>query len=168
MNVTEKIDVYSYGVILLELLTGRRASDPTFPKDVNIVSWMRSFISSSPNPEPILAADVYESCDARSKNQMLLVLKVASYCTNHQDTNRPTMRDVVQMLEQFDRSSSSVSGVGSSRVGSFMQSGVLAGFSDSDTETLFVDMDQNTTDEDYATADDRSMGSLHSRSGSMF
>ncbi|KAG6541858.1 hypothetical protein Mapa_016686 [Marchantia paleacea] len=168
MNVTEKIDVYSYGVILLELLTGRRASDPTFSKDVSIVSWMRSFISSSPNPEPILAADVYASCDARSKNQMLLVLKVASYCTNHQDSNRPTMRDVVQMLEQFDRSSSSVSGVGSSRLGTFMQPGVFAGYSDSDTETLFVDMDQNTTDDDYATADDRSMGSLHSRSGSLF
>ena len=41
-NLTVKSDVYSYGVVLLELITGRRAVDTARPnEEQNLVTWVR-------------------------------------------------------------------------------------------------------------------------------
>lgn len=43
-KVSEKIDVYSYGVVLLELLSGRRPINAENPKgQENLVMWVRIF-----------------------------------------------------------------------------------------------------------------------------
>lgn len=41
-RATEKGDVYSYGVVLLELISGRRPSDPSLiAEGMNLVGWVR-------------------------------------------------------------------------------------------------------------------------------
>ncbi|XP_038979704.1 receptor protein kinase TMK1-like isoform X1 [Phoenix dactylifera] len=40
-RATEKIDVYSFGVLVLEVLSGKRPTDSSFiEKDLNILGWM--------------------------------------------------------------------------------------------------------------------------------
>lgn len=41
MKITEKSDVYSYGVVVLEVLTGKQPIDPTIPDGLHIVDWVR-------------------------------------------------------------------------------------------------------------------------------
>ncbi|KAM7501550.1 hypothetical protein LguiB_000454 [Lonicera macranthoides] len=41
MKITEKSDVYSYGVVVLEVLTEKQPIDPTIPDGLHIVDWVR-------------------------------------------------------------------------------------------------------------------------------
>lgn len=40
MKLSDKVDVYSYGVVLLELLVGKHPLDPAFSEKENIVTWV--------------------------------------------------------------------------------------------------------------------------------
>lgn len=99
-------DVYSYGVVLLELVTRKRAVDKSFPDSTDIVSWVRSVLSSSSNNnvedmvttivDPIL---VDELLDSNLREQVIEVTELALSCTDKDPAKRPTMRDVVKLLD---------------------------------------------------------------------
>ncbi|XP_002962286.2 receptor-like protein kinase HSL1 [Selaginella moellendorffii] len=104
LKVNEKSDIYSYGVVLLELLTGRRPVDAGFGDDgMDIVRWVCAKIQSRD--------DVIKVFDPRivgaSPRDMMLVLKIALHCTSEVPANRPSMREVVRMLKDVDPSLSS-------------------------------------------------------------
>lgn len=100
---SKESDVYSYGVVLLELVTGKRAVDRSFPEDINIVSWVRSVLSSyededdtvGPIVDPTL---VDELLDTKLREQAIQVTDLALRCTDKRPENRPSIRDVVKDL----------------------------------------------------------------------
>jgi serine/threonine protein kinase len=53
MRVTEKSNVYSYGVILLELLTGRKPVNPSCSDATDLVAWVHSTSSRDEAPEQV-------------------------------------------------------------------------------------------------------------------
>ncbi|MED6173036.1 hypothetical protein PIB30_055548 [Stylosanthes scabra] len=95
LKVDEKIDIYSYGVVLLELLTGKRPLDPEFGESIDIVGWIRRKID---NKSPKEALDPSVGSSKHVQEEMLLVLKIALLCTAKLPKDRPSMRDVIMML----------------------------------------------------------------------
>ncbi|XP_027331736.1 receptor-like serine/threonine-protein kinase ALE2 [Abrus precatorius] len=92
-----KSDVYSYGVVLLELLTGRKPVDLSqAPGQENLVAWARPLLTSKEGLEtiidPSLGADV--PFDSVAK-----VAAIASMCVQPEVSNRPFMGEVVQALK---------------------------------------------------------------------
>ncbi|KAI4349337.1 hypothetical protein L6164_009937 [Bauhinia variegata] len=98
LKVDEKIDIYSYGVVLLELLIGKRPLDPEFGESVDIVEWIRRKIRDNKSLEEALDPNVGNS--KHVQEEMLLVLRIALLCTAKLPKDRPSMRDVIMMLEE--------------------------------------------------------------------
>lgn len=96
MKVTEKCDIYSYGVVLLELLTGRAPVQP-LDQGGNLVSWVRNYIREHSLTSEILDSRL-DLKDETTINHMIIVLKIALLCTSMSPFERPSMREVVLML----------------------------------------------------------------------
>lgn len=99
LRVDEKSDVYSFGVVLLELITGRRPVGG-FGDGVDIVHWVRKATAELPDA----AAAVLAVADRRLSPEPVPLLvglyDVATACVEEASTDRPNMREVVQMLPQ--------------------------------------------------------------------
>ncbi|GMN25805.1 hypothetical protein TIFTF001_001068 [Ficus carica] len=97
MKVDEKTDIYSYGVVLLELLTGKTALDPVFGECMDIVEWVKRKIRSKKAIEEALDPYIAGQCK-HIQEEMLLVLRIALLCTAKLPKDRPSMRDIITML----------------------------------------------------------------------
>ncbi|RLN15791.1 leucine-rich repeat receptor-like protein kinase PXL2 [Panicum miliaceum] len=97
LKVDQKSDIYSFGVVLMELLTGRRPIEPEYGDSTDIVGWIRERLRINSGVEELLDAGVGGRVD-HVREEMLLVLRIAVLCTAKSPKDRPTMRDVVTML----------------------------------------------------------------------
>ncbi|XP_030454418.1 receptor-like protein kinase 7 [Syzygium oleosum] len=97
-KVNEKSDVYSFGVVLMELVTGKRPIEPEYGENKDIVNWVSSKLKTR--------QDVFGIVDLRIpepyKEEAINVLRIAILCTTNLPNLRPTMRRVVQMLEDAE------------------------------------------------------------------
>ncbi|XP_057976831.1 receptor-like protein kinase 7 [Malania oleifera] len=95
-KVNEKSDVYSFGVILMELVTGKRPSELEYGENKDIVFWIWSKIGSKEDVLDAVDSDFSEA----QKEDAIKVLRIAVQCTAKFPALRPSMRMVVQMLEE--------------------------------------------------------------------
>ncbi|XP_057962648.1 MDIS1-interacting receptor like kinase 1-like [Malania oleifera] len=97
LKVNEKSDIYSFGVVLLELLTGKMPLDPAFGESIDIVGWVRRKIRNKGALEEALDPNIAGHCKD-VQEEMVLVLRISLLCTAKLPKDRPSMRDVVTML----------------------------------------------------------------------
>ncbi|KAF3437787.1 hypothetical protein FNV43_RR20543 [Rhamnella rubrinervis] len=95
-RATDKSDVYSFGVLLLELVTGKRPTDPSFVKrGLNVVGWMNTLLR-----ENRLEDVVDKRCKDADAETVEAILEIAARCTDANPEDRPSMNQVLQLLEQ--------------------------------------------------------------------
>ncbi|KAF7069994.1 hypothetical protein CFC21_075557 [Triticum aestivum] len=96
-KVTEKSDVYSFGVVLLELATGRAA----VADGEDVVEWASRRLDGAGNgrEKAMALLDGSAAREEWEKEEAVRVLRVAVLCTSRTPAVRPSMRSVVQMLE---------------------------------------------------------------------
>ncbi|KAF5444259.1 hypothetical protein F2P56_036747 [Juglans regia] len=97
-KVNEKSDVYSFGVVLMELVTGKRPIEPVFGENGDIVSWICSKMHSKESLLDLVDSTISEAL----KEDAIKVLRIAIHCTAKLPSLRPSMRVVVQMLEEAE------------------------------------------------------------------
>ncbi|CAL5343836.1 unnamed protein product [Camellia sinensis] len=99
LQVDEKSDIYSYGVVLMEMLIGKRSVDSEFGDGNSIVDWVRSKMKTKDGLYSVLDKNAGASC-VLVREEMMLLLRVALLCTSRNPADRPSMRDVVSMLQE--------------------------------------------------------------------
>ncbi|PSS35890.1 Receptor-like protein kinase [Actinidia chinensis var. chinensis] len=96
MKITEKSDVYSYGVVVLEVLTGKQPIDPTIPDGLHVVDWVRHKSGAIEVLDPSLLSRPQSEIE-----EMMQALGIALLCVNSSPDERPTMKDVAAMLKEI-------------------------------------------------------------------
>ncbi|KAL1215869.1 BRASSINOSTEROID INSENSITIVE 1-associated receptor kinase 1 [Cardamine amara subsp. amara] len=95
---SEKTDVFGYGVMLLELITGQRAFDLARlanDDDVMLLDWVKGLLKEK-KLEALVDVDLQGNYIDEEVEQLI---QVALLCTQSSPTERPKMSEVVRMLE---------------------------------------------------------------------
>ncbi|XP_078162057.1 receptor-like cytosolic serine/threonine-protein kinase RBK1 isoform X2 [Carex rostrata] len=95
--INEKTDVFAYGVILLELITGRRAVDSSRQ---SLVIWAKPLLDQN-KVKDLVDPSLENAYDMK---EMVRLLMVASMCIHHTSTVRPRMNSVVRLLKGEEES----------------------------------------------------------------
>ncbi|KAK8473011.1 hypothetical protein PHAVU_001G043001 [Phaseolus vulgaris] len=90
-RLTEKSDVYSYGIVLLELLTGRKAVD----NESNLHHLILAKAATNAVMETV-DPDITATC--KDLGAVKKVYQLALLCTKRQPADRPTMHEVTRVL----------------------------------------------------------------------
>ncbi|XP_077219705.1 proline-rich receptor-like protein kinase PERK15 [Tasmannia lanceolata] len=99
-KLTEKSDVFSFGVMLLELITGRQPVDMTNSfMDDSLVDWARPLLTRAVedgNYDALLDPRLQKNYNA---NEMARMVACAAACVRHSARRRPQMSQIVRALE---------------------------------------------------------------------
>lgn len=111
-------DVYSYGVLLLEIVTGKRPTSVLFEEGSNLHEWIKSCYPRNLHPivEDALGRfspggrPVTDDQNKRWRDVILEMIELGLICTQYNPSTRPTMLDVaheIGLLKEYLAYSSS-------------------------------------------------------------
>ncbi|RWV84371.1 hypothetical protein GW17_00053912 [Ensete ventricosum] len=98
-RLTAKNDIWSYGVFLYELLTGRQPIDIDRPKgEQKLLEWVKPYISDVRKFRIIMDTRLAGEYSFKSATKLA---SVANRCLRQQPKSRPKMSEVLEMVQQI-------------------------------------------------------------------
>nr|XP_043635832.1 probable serine/threonine-protein kinase PBL1 [Erigeron canadensis] len=95
--LTPKSNVWSFGIVLLELLTGRKNFDSRHPKEErNLIKWSRPFLADDSRLSLIMDPQLKGRFPAKAART---IADIAQRCLQKDPSERPTMRTIVEHLK---------------------------------------------------------------------
>ncbi|KAL6553997.1 Serine/threonine-protein kinase hsl1 [Orobanche minor] len=94
LRVNEKSDIYSFGIIILELVTRKLPTDPEFGAQ-DLATWVCTILDRE-GPNHVIDPDL----DSRFYEHICKVIDIGLVCTSSLPTDRPSMRRVVTLLRE--------------------------------------------------------------------
>ncbi|KAJ9704642.1 hypothetical protein PVL29_002951 [Vitis rotundifolia] len=95
-----KSDVYGFGVVLVEMLTGLRALDTTRPSGQhNLVDWIKPHLSDRRKLKTIMDARLEGRYPSKAANQ---IAQLSLRCIGSEHKSRPSMKEVLETLERIE------------------------------------------------------------------
>ncbi|KAL3515551.1 hypothetical protein ACH5RR_022453 [Cinchona calisaya] len=130
-KLSRKSDIWSYGCLLLELVTGRVSADsgPSGTNAVDLCSWVHRAVREEWTAEIF---DVEIAVQRSANHGMLKLLQIAMRCCERSPENRPEISEVVREVESIDLTP------------------------DSEDDEEFSSMDRSLTDESMSATPSRS------------
>ncbi|KAL9666537.1 hypothetical protein QQ045_000871 [Rhodiola kirilowii] len=100
-NATVKADVYSFGILMFEVATGRRPNLPVVDengKDVELVEWVKRMLARG---QVIEIVDPKLPREELREDEVKELFRIAELCTRVSSRERPVMKEVVQLMNQM-------------------------------------------------------------------
>ncbi|KAJ4973897.1 hypothetical protein NE237_007071 [Protea cynaroides] len=96
---SQKWDVYSYGVILIEMISGRSPMVQVGTSEMDLVRWIQLCIQEKKPLSDVL--DPFLAGESDREDEMIAVLKIALACVQTSPERRPSMRHVSDTLDKL-------------------------------------------------------------------
>ncbi|XP_021273568.1 G-type lectin S-receptor-like serine/threonine-protein kinase At5g24080 [Herrania umbratica] len=97
--ITEKVDVYSFGIVVLEILCGRRNVDRSQPEEE--MHLLNLFRKKAQEGKFLDLVDKMSEDMQPNEAEVVKMMGIAAWCLQVDYTRRPSMTDVLRVLEGF-------------------------------------------------------------------
>lgn len=99
-HLTVKVDVYGFGVVLLEILTGQRVLDLSrLAGKHNLVDWVKPFLTKNDQVKKIIDPQIEHDCPPEAAFRTAALVRA---CLQPNPKVRPSMQEVLEMLEEIN------------------------------------------------------------------
>ncbi|GAV90810.1 Pkinase domain-containing protein [Cephalotus follicularis] len=97
-KVSNKTDVYAFGVVLLELITGRKPIDAKRPPgEENLVLWAKPLLNKGRGAiEELL--DPRIKCTTKNSTEIGCMIQAAAACISIEESRRPAIDEIIAIL----------------------------------------------------------------------
>ncbi|XP_057500264.1 probable serine/threonine-protein kinase PBL21 [Actinidia eriantha] len=94
-KVSDKTDVYAFGVVLLELISGRKPIEARGAGEENLVVWAKPLLEQGAIERLV---DPQLTLTSKNSNQISRMVQAAAACINSEESRRPNIDEIIAII----------------------------------------------------------------------